>query len=116
MKTQNIKTDGSELSPEPNKVKACAEIGDLKKIISWQIGFAVEGILHYRRLGLSEMVAWNRGRLVSAKVILGSMEFDRHEAFKAYASAASFDVDEVSGFAKFLVQSDVRHPNASRNV
>ena len=56
--------------PEPNKVKACVELDALKKIISWQIGFAVEGILRYRRLGLKEMEAWSRGRLVTAKVLL----------------------------------------------
>jgi hypothetical protein len=116
MKTQIKKTSGSGLGAEPNKVKECAKIDNLKKIISWQIGYAVEGILHYRRLGLSEMEAWNRGRLMTAKVILGSMEFDRHEAFKAYANAASFVVDEVSGFARFVTQLDVRHPPASRNV
>lgn len=116
MKTKDIKTDGSGLGAEPNKVKACAEIDKLKKMINWEVGFAVEGILRYHRLGHTEMEAWSRGRLATAKRLLDPMEFDRHEAFRAYAGVSNLVVDEVSGFAKFMAQSDVRHPADSRNV
>jgi hypothetical protein len=95
MKTQIKKSSGSGLGAKQNKVKSEAELLSMKKLLNWQIGFAIEGILRYRRLGLREMEAWSRGRLACAKTILGNMEFDRHEAFKAYVSASSFVVDQV---------------------
>jgi hypothetical protein len=86
MSTKHIKNDGSGLGPNPNKVKSSDELVNQRNLINWQIGFACEGILRYRKLGLKEMEAWNRGRLAAAKSILGNMEFCKEEAYKAFKS------------------------------